>query len=357
MPTASASRIKLLTRISVTVVLLLAVALDGAQLLRTYMLTEKRVSPDYYIDGQVDRPFAYRALVPCLMRGMNALTPAWMAAHLDHLGKRIAGFGMVGLEIRTGPENKYPRAIVWLAALQLASLIGYAFVGASLAAKLSPGNPGRRLLVAPALLLFLAPIVFRELGHIYDFTVVFFMMCLLRLMASERPVLYLVVFAASCVNKETTIFMMIAYAAVFFRRMPFIRYTLMLAAQFAIFLAIYASLRLVYKDNPGSAVEVHLFDQFAYYGARLHGLFARVLFCAAIVLVVLAVVFRWREKPVFLRRASAMIPPFIAIVLYGAAPGEVRNLYEIVPLVSLLLLCSLASIFSIARQRLAPHAA
>lgn len=343
MSAVPSTRTRLINGVALVVVLLVAAVLVGGQLLRTNMLTQGRVSLDSYIDGEVSRPFAYRVLLPHIMRGINAVTPAWAASNLDRLGGRIA---------QSGPENKYPRAIVWLAALQFASLIGYALVGATL---YSTPRSRERLwshwIVAPALLLFLVPIVYKGLGHIYDFTVLFFMTCLLWAMAGRRHVLYLLVFAASCLNKETTILMSVAYAAVFFRRMVFPRYAMMLAAQIAVFLAIYAPLRMAYKDNPGSGMEVHLHEQFAYYSSHLSNGYILVVFSIAIVLFLLLLTFRWNEKPQFLRRAAVMIVPHMALVFYGAAPGEVRNLYEIVPLISMLILCSVESICHIPWQR------
>jgi hypothetical protein len=320
------------------VVVLLAAVLERAQLLETNMLTQERVSLDAYIDGTVSRPFAYRILLPQILRGIDAVTPASAAADLDRLGARIGW---------TGPQNKYPRDVIWLAVLQFASLIGYALIGASLYSALRKQEKSwRQWIVAPVLLLFLVPIVYKGLGHIYDFTSLFFMVWLLWAMADRRQALYLLVFAASCLNKETTLLMSVAYAAVFFRRMVFGRYVVMLAAQFAIFLAIYVPLRVTYKDNPGSGIQVHWNEQFTYYASHLNNGYVLAIFCMSVVLFVILITFRWNEKPQLLRRAAVMIVPHMALLFYGAAPGEVRNLYEIVPLVSMLILCSVASICS-----------
>jgi hypothetical protein len=320
------------------VVVLLAAVLERAQLLKTNMLTQERVSLDDYIDGTVSRPFAYRVLLPQILRGINAVTPVSAAADLDRLGKRIGW---------SGPQNKYPRDVIWLAALQFASLIGYAIVGASLYSALrSREKSWTHWLVAPVLLLLLVPIVYKGLGHIYDFTGLFFTVWLLWAMAGRRHVLYLLVFAASCMNKETTLLMSVAYAAIFFRRMVFGRYVGMLAAQFAIFLAIYVPLRVTYKDNPGSGIQVHWDEQFAYYASHLNNGYVLAIFSVSVVLFLILLTFRWNEKPQLLRRAAVMIVPHMALFIYGAAPGEVRNLYEIVPLISMLILCSVASICS-----------
>ena len=320
------------------VVVLLAAMLERAQLLDTNMLLQERVGLDDYVDGTVPRPFAYRILLPQILRGINAVTPAAAIDQLDRLGARIG---------RSGPYDIYPRDVVWLAVLQFASLIGYALVGASLYNALgSRERSWRQWIVAPVLLLFLVPIVHKGLGHIYDFTSLFFMAWLLWAMAGRRHALYLLVFAVSCLNKETTLLMSVAYAAVFFRRMETGRYVAMLAAQFAIFLAIHVPIRVIYKDNPGSGIQVHWHEQIPYYVSRLNNGYLLAIFSIAVVLLLALLAFRWNEKPQFLRRASLMIAPHMALFVYGAAPGEVRNLYEIVPLISMLILCSVASICS-----------
>jgi hypothetical protein len=336
MSAVNPTRMRLINEVAMALVLTVAGVLVWGQLRHTNMLTQERVALDSYIDGSVARPFAYRALLPQIMRAINTITPAWAAPKLDQLGRRIA---------YSNPQDKYPRDIIWLAALQFASLVGYALVGASLFnTLLSRERPWSRELVAAALLVLLLPIVFKGLGHIYDFTVLFFMACLLWAMARERRGLYLLLFAASCLNKETTILMSVAFAAVFFRRMAPTPYAMMLATQGAIFLAIYAALRITYKGNPGSGMEMHLHEQFAYYSSHLRNGYILALFCVAVILLLLLLTFRWHQKPQFLRRAAVMIAPQLALVFYGAAPGEVRNLYEIVPLISMLMLCSVESI-------------
>jgi hypothetical protein len=128
--------------------------------------------------------------------------------------------------------------------------------------------------------------------------------------------------------------------------MVFGRYVMMLAAQFAIFLAIYVPLRVTYKDNSGSGIQVHWDEQLPYYASHLNNGYVLAIFSVSVVLFLILLTFRWNEKPQLLRRAAVMIAPQVALVIYGAAPGEVRNLYEIVPLISMLILCSVASICS-----------
>jgi len=319
--------------------LVTAALLVRHQILYTNMLQEKAVSLDYYIDGGTLKPFAYRVLIPQTLRAIDAVTPPSMVPVLDRWAQRIAKRGSLRGDIpqagqniiRSGPENRYPRAIFWLAVLQFVCLIGYALVGSSLYASLFPGTRWR-LLSAPFLLVLLLPIVADGFGHIYDFSVLFLFACLLRAMASERHILYLLIFTVSCFNKETTIFVSLAYAAVFFGRLPISRYAFMLAAQVAIFMVIYFSLRASFADNPGVDMAVWVGHQLGYYLRRPPVFYLE----AAVVAFVLS--FRWNEKPEFLRRAMVMVLPHLILTIYAAMPGELRNSYESIPLLSMLVL-------------------
>jgi hypothetical protein len=329
----------LIRTVTVIVMLVGALLLVRFQILNTQMLREKRVSLDNYIDGEAHRPFAFRALIPLTLRAVNAVTPPSEVQVFDRWGLWIASLAPlrsdaansdVTADVRSGPKNKYPCAIFWLAVIQFTCLIGYALVGSSLYRCLYPGTRWRPL-VAPLLLLLLVVILQQGFGHIYDFAVLFLMASLLRLMVSERHILYLLVFSVSCFNKETTVLMSVAYAAVFFRRMPMPRYIYMLSAQGAIFLLIYMSLRAVFADNPGADVEVWIQHQLEYYLRRPPAYYV-IVATAAFILT-----FRWNEQPLFLRRSMVMIVPHLMLWLYGANPGELRAWYDSMPLLSMFL--------------------
>lgn len=316
-----------------------AALLVGAQVLHTQMLMEERVSLDYYIEGAASKPFAYRVLIPKALQSLDVITPHSMAPVFDRLGERIVALGSlsgnfpsaVDARARSGPENKYPRAIFWLAALQFAALIGYALVGASLYATLFPASRWCPL-IAPLLLLLLLPIVEQGIGHIYDFSVLLFVACLLRAMAGKRHLIYLAIFSAGCLNKETTVFVSLAYAAVFYGRMPVLRYALMLAAQASIFLLIYMSVRVSFADNLGADMEVRMHLQLEHYLRQPPSFYATVAVLA------FSLSFRWNEKPLLLRQFMAMVPLHVILLLYAAYPGELRNWYESMPLLSMFFL-------------------
>ena len=316
-----------------------AVLITHHQLINTQMLKEDRVSIDSYVDGTASRPFAYRVLIPKILRAITAVTPPQAANVLDRWGKEITksrefhGFALFSAEsgIPSGPENKYPQAIFLLAVLQFACLVGYGLIGSSLYASLFPSTSFRAI-AAPMLLMLVYPIITFGVGHIYDFSVLLLNASLLLAMSYRRHALYLILFTVACFNKETTLLIVLAYAAVLYRRLPFPAYAFMLAAQLAIFLAIYISTRVIFSGNAGKAMEIWLFHQAGWYWHR------PLIFFLVASAVVFIVSFRWNEKPAFLRRSMMVVPVHLALFLYAAFPGEWRNFYEIVPILSMFVL-------------------
>ena len=112
----------------------------------------------------------------------------------------------------------------------------------------------------------------------------------------------------------------------------------MMFAQAAAFVLVYYGLRLHYSGNPGRGMEHWLKEQihwlfslsFAEYLAYLGGM--------------LLVAYRWPTKPLVLRRSAWMLVPHLALFIVGAYPGEFRNLYESMPLLSLFILQSIQQV-------------
>lgn len=297
------------------------------QLFRTNMLSEARTSLDLYLDGEAHRPFAYRVLVPTALRGLDNLTPAIISSQLDQIAIRVeSATGTVA-----GITNEHPRAILWLVPILTLSLIGYLLAGSALYSELFPGSESLGCLGTVQLAILL-PFLGQKLGHIYDFTVLFFMMMLLLAMHLGKRTLYFTVFIFACLNKETAILAVFAYGAVYWGKIPLRRWIFDISCQLLIFAIVYGTVRWIYQDNPGRGMEPWLFEQFPYYRDHIVRFF---VFAALGVWLV----FRLPECPSFLRRAAvAMIAPQVVLVLLGAKPGEVRNLYEILPIISIVVM-------------------
>jgi hypothetical protein len=190
------------------------------------------------------------------------------------------------------------------------------------------------------MLTILFPFVAGNVGHIYDFTQLLFMAALLGAMAAGRQGLYLVLFTCACFNKETTIFASIAYAFYFVDHLRRRTLVAMLLAQALIFGLIYFGLRRHYAGNPGQGMENWAAAQMAWLGRRT---FSEYLAWTGGILLV---AYRWPEKPVLMRRAAWVLVPHLALIVTSAYPGEVRNLYESLPILSLFVLRNVALLVS-----------
>jgi hypothetical protein len=296
------------------------------QLFGTNLLYQDVGSLDRYLNGDAYRPFSYRQLIPSLARGLEAITPTSLAQSLDRAGRKLE----VWTGAATGTNDQYPGAIFWLALLQLLSLAGYVWVGSRLYSEIFP-DMRLRPYVGLLLLLLLAPFLWQRLGHVYDFSVLFFMSSLLLAMFEERHGLYFCLFALACLNKETAVLSCVAYAAVFWGRLSFKRWSLAIAGQIILFLAIHAPIRYWFRENPGTGMEIWIPEFFPYW--RDHPVRLSVSAVLGIWLF-----YGWEDKPLFLRRASIMILPHLGLMVVGAKPGELRNAYEILPLLSMFFL-------------------
>jgi hypothetical protein len=296
------------------------------QLFGTNLLSQEFGSLDRYLNGDAYRPFAYRQLIPSLIRGIQAITPISLAQCLDRWGLKLEAWTGVA----TGSSNQYPGAIFWLALLQVVALAGYVWVGSRLYSEIFPDTKLKPYL-GPLLLLILVPFLGQKLGHVYDFSVLFFMSSLILAMLEGRHGLYFCLFALACLNKETAVLSCVAYMAVFYGQLSFRNWALAIVGQIIIFVVIYASVSFIFKDNVGAGMDIWIFQFFPYW--REHA--ARFFVLGALGMWLL---YRWDEKPLFLRRTAIMILPQLGLMVLGAKPGELRNTYEILPVLSIFFL-------------------
>ena len=112
--------------------------------------------------------------------------------------------------------------------------------------------------------------------------------------------------------------------------MPRQNFLLYLGIQCLTFAFIYGYLRYHFAANPGVSMEIVWLDQLQWFMLRTFADFATFL------IIVGLLAYRWDEKPLVLRRAAAMLVPLIALFLIAVNPGEMRNFYETLPLLTLL---------------------
>jgi hypothetical protein len=283
------------------------------------MLHEDRVSLDRYIDGTAHRPFCYRVLVPMLLRVMSPVISKLPG--IDHVIAICGDFSTI--------PAKHPASIAGLAVILIFSLVAYSFLCGHIYHKFFSESPYASSIGSVGALVFLVPFVLMRFGHVYDFSVLMFHAAMLLCIAQKRLPLYLAFFTVSCLNKETAILMTVAYAACLYDCIPRRRFVVYLLLQLAIFLLTYGLVHRYFRNNAGGSMEFWLYKQVPVF--LLHWKRETTVTLA----IVFLVAYRWSEKPPIFRRAMVMLLPHLALYLCGANPGEVRNLYESMPLLAL----------------------
>ena len=316
--------------------LVLVVALSGLltfrQMTTTNMLREERVALPLYLDGTVHKPFAHRVLVPLGIRLLSQVLPESVLSSIEHwlapVGMRSLGFLAPERQKQLRLEGR-PIHYYFLAGLLGSSLLAYTAISYLLYCQLFESVWWYRMLIPVLVLAVLIPFVSNGVGHIYDFTVLMFMSALLYAIVTHRHWLFIVVFAVSCINKETTILMAIAYASYFRDRLPRPRFLRYIGIQWVTFAVIYSYVRFHFQANQGMTMEHWWGEQIKWFTSRTFQDFATFL------VIITLITFCWQEKPLVLRRAAAMLIPHLCLFLIGAYAGEIRNFYESLPLLTL----------------------
>jgi hypothetical protein len=174
--------------------------------------------------------------------------------------------------------------------------------------------------------------------QIYDFTTLWLFTLGLVLIARARWPAFVVLFPFACLNKETAVLLTLlvvvrrvlhpeAWRGSTFRRL--------LTYQVVVFLIIRAGLVYAFRNNPGSAVEVHLFDHNEQVLLHPSWVSKRLLLFVGATLVG---VWGWNRKPTFLQNALLSLAPVLLVMgLTVGQVDEIRAYYELYPVVVLLI--------------------
>lgn len=179
--------------------------------------------------------------------------------------------------------------------------------------------------VAGVLALLGLPAFFRYVNYLYDLpTLLLYTLCLLLMLRRNWPA-YGIAFVLCALSKETAALLIPVYLLTFRREAGSARiFDGVLAFQVAAFVAVRASLMLVYGANPGSAVEFQL----------QHNLMLTPYgpgdFAAGCVFL-LAVAHDWHAKPLLLRNTVLMIVPLLWLTFLFGYLDELRDYYEVYP--------------------------
>lgn len=323
--------------------IILALVIAYLQMTNTQMLTEDRVRLERHLDWTAERPFVWRPLIPESIRALVSVTPEPLLRAIERwgapVGKKLLPPGM--------PATSRPIYYYYLALLYIGCLFLYGVLSRRLFEDLFGSNRFFGPLIPSIALFLLFPMLSYRTAHLYDFGVLAIMSALLHAMAAERHRLFLLLFAVSCFNKETTILITLAYAFYFFDRMPRRRFLIFVSIQLFLLIIIYGGLRYYFSTNPGDVdgvIEAYSTgkltkgsDRSTYYLKEQFWWIAGRNFSdySSFIILLLLISYCWREKPVFLRRTAVMLVGNAVLFIFACTPGEFRDFYESLPLLTL----------------------
>ena len=220
-----------------------------------------------YLDGQAERPFAYRLLMPTLVRSLGKALPEGLQLTLaDHLAPHLREHYVRPLQARheaalpgisERAEGDWRRPDYRRDYVLMVGLIWLAFLGALLAVRqialtLGGGeNLATQLMLGYALIY---PWVFLNGGYFYDFGEQFFACTLVWLALAGRWTTFSALLLLMQCNKETAVLMPFLLAPLLWSRRS-VALLLRLGLLTLACLAIYYSIRLRAAHLPGQSGE------------------------------------------------------------------------------------------------------
>ncbi len=274
--------------------------------------TDPRTELYKMVYGLADKPFVTRVLVPLLIRGVAAILPLsldWIANVVMWLALLAYIAGMFHLVSALWRRSILTDVLVWGA------------------------------------LISLYPLMFSLGRHIYDFATLCLFTWALATLAHKQWRAYLIVFLLSCINRETTALLIgvyIFHAYKLTTRSGLIKWSVF---QIASYLLVRATIIWIFWDNPGTLTESRPLLQI---DALILRPYLSTIFIVAGVGIATLILFRWKLKSLFLRKAVIVILPalLISYLVFGN-PFEIRVFYEAQPaayLLSVLSLCHLSKL-------------
>jgi len=312
----------------------------------------ERVDLGSMVHGTAHQPYAYRVLVPAVVRAA--------AAARDAAGPRAGGWDPISrlgarLLHDAGADDQGALSFEYGVLFLLSALCfaGFGLLLRSLARVTYPEHPPFVADIAPVLALAVLPLVFfRQSNLVYDaMTLFLFTLCVDRI-ARRSYRLYLLAFPLAMLNKETAILLPLVLYLREAGRIGRGRLALATLAQ----LAFCGAVRLVQawgmRGRAGGPVEWHLDYNLAAFGDP--GFYVKTL-AAVIPLAVLAG-YGWRRKPAFVRRGLLVTAiPLAGVAFLLGVFGELRDYYEAYPFVFLLALPTAVEVFQAGGRPDAPR--
>ena len=290
--------------------------------------------------GRAPKPFVTRVLVPWMIRAAGTVTPRTLRAKIEQSVRR-------SLTTDGKPEwlYEYPFEFTMAKNIILLFAIGFAFALWWLA-RLTLDVPAAAADVIPVVVLFALPGFYGFASHLYDFPTLCLFTLGLALIAARRPWLYAVVFVAAVLNKETALLLTLVWAISESHRHKPKQLAIGIGLQVATWGLIRGGLSLAFSGNPGNLLSLHLLRNIQMlaipgnwfrFRAVTDWLILPAGFNVLYVLGFVAALLALRKASRFLKDAFWMAVPVFLLIWLFANVDEMRDYYELLPVVALVL--------------------
>jgi hypothetical protein len=291
------------------------------------------------IYGKAHKPFVYRTLLPTTARVLSIPVSDKLRNNLSEFIEN--NIQLKKLFIKLKWEKELAVEYFLATVLMFLSLWGFSIVVRYLFKLFYEVNQLFSDSISLIALIGLPPL-FMYTSFVYDFPVLILYTLGLIFLYKQDWKFYLILFFFACINKETTILLTLVYYIYFKKLLKADLFNKLFAAQLVIFILVKVSLFFVYRDNPGSYVEIHLFD----HNLRLLTGYDLTLL-ASMSAIILLIFYKWKEKPEFLKKSLAAFIPLIILSLFLGYIDELRGYYELYPTVVILISYSIARILDL----------
>ena len=306
------------------------------------------------MDGTGERPMAYRALLPFILRGLIAIIPQGGIEVLNELTLYLRNTTVSIALIHSYRETIPPTlenlpllhhtllfvVLVWLC------LLGYLAVLYKLARQLFPESIAPALF-APLFALLLMPALHNTFAYPYDYSLLLLNTTCFYALARHNLRLYYACFILAIINKETALYLAMFFALSHWKSMPMRTLSQHVLAQAAIWLSITFTIRI----SMGGGADGGLFASKMLHFNQMMGAYDFDGYLSLLV-AFFFLTYRWPEKPLFLRRGFWLLLPLsLAFVLLGY-PTEYRQFLDIAPITLLLATHSLVTCTGLAASPL-----
>jgi len=194
------------------------------------------------------------------------------------------------------------------------------------------------------IMLLALPPMFQYYSYIYDFPTLFLFTLGLVFLKQKNWGYFLTLFFIACFNKETTILLTLIFAIHHYKDSSISKkvYTKLILAQIFIFILVKILLYFIFLNNAGGFVEFHLIDR-NYLIFNGYSLSTFVL----LLIILLGIFSRWNEKPRFLKDSIWIAVPLIILTFFLGFLDELRDYYEVFPVIILLISLNIARILGV----------